>query len=191
MWYNEKFVYYSNSPGFYAIYFLGKKLFWCYTMYNWDVKIAGKEKKTIIVRNTNLVWCLLDCLFRLSKLLLLLLPGWLSPLSSPLFRRPRAARRASPGTLRIALRIARYFTHDQCGEWKYSDFRGEISYFTHELYAQNCIKCIYFKTKWKNRLIKVLSIADYDFFPSQAIFKFILKKCLVFWGDPFFENGPN
>ena len=34
----------------------------------------------------------------------------------------------------------RYFTHDQCREWKYSDFRGEISYFTHELYAQNCIK---------------------------------------------------
>ena len=34
---------------------------------------------------------------------------------------------------------ARYFTHDQCGELKNSDFRGEISYFTHELYAQNCI----------------------------------------------------
>ena len=28
------------------------------------------------------------------------------PLSSRLFRRPRAARRASPGTLRITLRIA-------------------------------------------------------------------------------------
>ena len=109
MWYNETFVYYSNSPGFYAIYFLGKKLFWWYLMYNWDVKIPGKEKKTIIVRNTNLVWCLLDCLFCLSKLLLLLLPWWLSPspLSSPLFRRPRAARWASPGTLRIA----RNFTH--------------------------------------------------------------------------------
>ena len=35
---------------------------------------------------------------------------------------------------------ARYFTRDQCGEWKNGDFRGEISYFTHELYAQNCIK---------------------------------------------------
>ena len=90
MWYNEKFVYYSNSPGFYAIHFLGKKLFRCYTMYNWGVKIPGKEKKTIIVRNTNLVGCLLDCLFCLSKLLLLLLPWWLSPLSSPLLRRPRA-----------------------------------------------------------------------------------------------------
>ena len=190
MWYNEKFVYYSHSPGFYAIiYFLGKKLFWCYMMYNWDVKIPGKEKKTIIVRNTNPVWCLLNCLFCLSKLLLLLLPWWLSPpLSSPLFRRPRAARRASPGTLRLWCQIegqipprdffrtfwiytgfphssavwhhsfthrpelyallyasllyyftARYCTHDQCGEWKNSDFRGEISYFTHELYAQNCI----------------------------------------------------
>ena len=154
MWYNEKFVYYSNSPGFYAIYFLGKKLFWCYTMYNWDVKTPGKEKKTIIVRNTNLVWCLLDCLFCLSKLLLLLLPGWLFPLSSLLFHRPRAACRASPGTLRIA----RYFTHDQCGEWKYSDFRGEISYFTHELYAQNCIKkvfrlnCLNAPTKWYEKL---------------------------------------
>ena len=140
MWYNEKFVYHSNSPGFYAISFLGKKLFWCYMMYNWDVKIPGKEKKTIIVRKTNLVGCLLDCLFCLSKLLLLLLPWWLSP---PLFRRPRAARRASPGTLRIAIPYyftARYFTHDQCGEWKYNDSRGEISYFTHELYAQNCLK---------------------------------------------------
>ena len=186
MWCKEKFVYYSNSPGFYAIYFLRKKLFWCHMIYNWDVKIPGKEKKTIMVRNTNLVWCLLDCLFCLSKLLLLLLPWWLSPpLSSPLFRRPRAARRASPGTLHIAfcdarLRdksrkgtffrtlwiytgfphssavwhhrslyaslpyyfTARYFTHDQCGEWKNSDFRGKISYFTHELYAQNCIKLI-------------------------------------------------
>ena len=28
------------------------------------------EIKTIIVRNTNLVWCLLDCLFCLTKLLL-------------------------------------------------------------------------------------------------------------------------
>ena len=37
---------------------------------------------------------------------------------------------------------ARYFTHDQCGEWKNSDFTGEISYFMHELYAQNCIKFI-------------------------------------------------
>ena len=101
MWYNEKFVYYSNSPGFYEIYFLGKKLFWCY-MRNWDVKIPDKEKKSIIVSNTNLVWCLLDCLFCLSKLLLLLLPWWLPPLSSPLIRRARAARRASPGTLRIA-----------------------------------------------------------------------------------------
>ena len=77
----------------------------------------------------------------------------LPPLSAPLFRWPRAARRASPGTLRVARNFThrfthrysiisppRYFTHNQCGEWKYSNFRGEISYFTHELAAQNCIK---------------------------------------------------
>ena len=102
MWYNEKFVYYSNSPGFYGIYFLGKKLFWCYTMYNWDVKIPGKEKKTIIVRNTNLVWCLLDCLFCLSKLLLVLLPWWFSP--PPLLP-------TLPSTTGSTLGIARNFTH--------------------------------------------------------------------------------
>ena len=101
VWYNETFIYYSNSLGFYAIHFLGKKLFWCYMMYNWDVKIPGKEKKTI-VRNTNLVRCLLDCLFCLSKLLLELLPWRLSPpLFSPLFR-------ASPGTLRIATLLFHY-----------------------------------------------------------------------------------
>ena len=33
------------------------------------------------------------------------------PLAAPLFRRPRAARRASPGTLRIALRIATLLFH--------------------------------------------------------------------------------
>ena len=149
MWYNEKFVYYSNSPRFYAIYFLEKKLFWCYTMYNWDVKIPGKEKKTIIVRNTNLVWCLLDCLLCLSKLLLLLLSWWLCP---PLLPTLPSTTGSTPGIARdlthrseiyaslLYYFTARYFTHDQCGEWKYSDFRGEISYFTHELYAQNCIK---------------------------------------------------
>ena len=36
-------------------------------------KYLAQKKKTIIVRNTNLIWCLLDCLFCLSKLLLLLL----------------------------------------------------------------------------------------------------------------------
>ena len=102
MWYNEKFVYYSNSPGFYEIYFLGKKLFWRYMMYNWDVKIPGKEKKTIIVKNTNLVWCLLDCLFFLSKLLLLLLPWLLSP--PPLVP-------TLPSTTGSTGGIARNFTH--------------------------------------------------------------------------------
>ena len=35
----------------------------------------------------------------------------LPPLFSPLFRRPRAARRASPGTLRIARNFTHRFTH--------------------------------------------------------------------------------
>ena len=105
MWYNETFVYYSNSPGFYAIYFLGTKLFWCYMMYNWDVKIPGKEKKTIIVRNTNLVRCLLDCLFCLSKLLLLLLPWWLS---SPLLPTLPSTTGSTPG---IARNFTHHFTH--------------------------------------------------------------------------------
>ena len=46
-------------------------------------------------------------------------------------------------------------------------------------------KFIYFKTKWKNRSIKVLSIADYDFFPSLRQFSnSISKKWYVFWVDP-------
>ena len=101
MRYNEKFVYYSNSPEFYAIYFLRKKLFWCYTMYNWDVKIPGKEKKTIIARNINLVRCLMDCLFCLSKLLLLLLSWRLPPSLLPTLP---SATGSTPG-------IARNFTH--------------------------------------------------------------------------------
>ena len=40
--------------------------------------------------------------------------------------------------------------------------------------------------------MKVLSIADYDFFPSLRQFSnSISKKCLVYWGDASFENGPN
>ena len=46
-------------------------------------KYLAKKKKTIIVRNKNLVWCLLDWLFCLLKLLLLLLPWWLRPPPSP------------------------------------------------------------------------------------------------------------
>ena len=120
------------------------------------------QKKNIIVRNTNLVWCLLDCLFCLSKLLLLILPWWLSP--PPLLPTLPSTTGSTPG-------IARNFTHRyslfhrpllyarpmrNCGEWKYSDFRGEISYCTHELYAENCIKLISFhlfyslvKSNWR------------------------------------------
>ena len=112
MWYKEKFVYYSNTPGFYAIYFLGKNYFDAIRCIIGTSKYLTKKKKTIIIRNTNLFWCLLDCLFCLSKLLLLLLTWWLSPpFFSPLFRRQRAARRASPGTLRIARNFTHRFTH--------------------------------------------------------------------------------
>ena len=49
-------------------------------------------------------------------------------------------------------------------------------------------KCIYFKTKWMNRSIKVLSIAAYYFFPSLRQFSnSISKKWLVFGGDPILE----
>ena len=49
-------------------------------------------------------------------------------------------------------------------------------------------KCIYFKTKWMNRSIKVLSIAAYCFFPSLRQFSnSISKKWLVFGGDPILE----
>jgi len=48
-------------------------------------------------------------------------------------------------------------------------------------------KCIYFKTKWMNRSIKVMSIAAYYFF-SQAIFEFHLEKMTrLFGGDPILE----
>ena len=123
MWCKEKFVYYSNSPGFYAIYFLRKKLFWCYMIYNCDVKIPGKEKKTIMVRNTNLVWCLLDCLFCLSKLLLLLLPWWLPP--PPLLPTLPPTTGSTPG-------IARNFTH----RFLWCQIEGQIpqrDFFSHAL----------------------------------------------------------
>ena len=125
-------------------------------MYNCDVKIPDKEKKNYYCKGHKL-----SLMFTGSFILFINATTTTSPLltlpalSSLLFRRPRAARRASPGTLRIArnfthrfthcysiLYTARYFMHDQRGEWKYSDFRGEISYFTHELYAQNGIKFI-------------------------------------------------
>ena len=129
--------------------FSGKNYFdatWCIIGTS---KYLAKKKKTIIVRNTNLVWCLLHCLFCLSELLLLPLPWWLS---SPLLPTLPSTTGSTPGIARNFTHrfthchlpnyyfTARYFTHDQCGEWKNSDFRGEISYFTHELCAQNCLK---------------------------------------------------
>ena len=50
---------------------------------------------------------------------------------------------------------AGYFTHDQYGEWKNSDFRGGISYFTHALYAQNCIKHIllFYNYDFKQKIV--------------------------------------
>jgi len=48
--------------------------------------------------------------------------------------------------------------------------------------------CIYFKTKWMNRWIKVLSIAAYYFFQSLRQFSnSISKKWLVFGGDSILE----
>ena len=47
---------------------------------------------------------------------------------------------------------------------------------------------IYFKTKWMNKSIKVLSIAAYYFFPSLRQFSnSISKKWLVFGGDPILK----
>ena len=37
-------------------------------------------------------------------------------------------------------------------------------------------KYIYFRTKWKNRLIKVLSIADYDFFHLSGNFRITSRQ---------------
>ena len=133
-------------------------------MYNWGVKIPGKEKKTI-VRNTNLVWCLLDCLFCLSKLLLLLLPWWLFP---PLRPTLPSTTGSTPGIARnfthrySIISPPRYFPHDQCGERKYSNFRGEISYFTHELYAQNCIKYVLLFFIF-NRFVIIVCISRFAF----------------------------
>jgi len=53
---------------------------------------------------------------------------------------------------------------------------------------QSVFLCIYFKTKWMNRSIKVMSIAAYYFFPSLRQFSnSISKKWLVFGGDPILE----
>ena len=73
-------------------------------------KYVAKKKKTIIVRNTNLVWCLVDSLFCLSKLLLLVLPWWIPPFPphSSVDHGQYAGHRpelyASPETVRVALR---------------------------------------------------------------------------------------
>ena len=100
------------------------------------------KKKSIIVRNTNLVWWLLDCLFCLSKVLLLLFPWWLSP---PLLPTIPSTTGSTPG-------IARNFTHHYPiislpvtlrttnAEWKNSDFRGESSlnlacFFSNEFFG--------------------------------------------------------
>ena len=54
--------------------------------------------------------------------------------------------------------------------------------------VQSVFLCIYFKTKWMNRSIKVFSIAAYYFFPSLRQFSnSISKKWLVFGGDPILE----
>ena len=42
-------------------------------------------------------------------------------------------------------------------------------------------KCIYFKTKWMNRSIKVLCIAAYYFFPSFKQFSNSLEKMTRLW----------
>ena len=72
-------------------------------MYNWDVKIPDKEKKNYYCKEhkfslmlTGLFILFIEATTTTSPLVTL------PPLSSPLFRRPRAARRASPGTLHIA-----------------------------------------------------------------------------------------
>ena len=81
-------------------------------MYNWDVKIPGKEKKNYYCKEHkfNLMFTGLFILFILPLIIRHGLNAGCSfslgdpPPSSPLFRRPRAARLASPGTLRVALR---------------------------------------------------------------------------------------
>ena len=72
--------------------------------------------------------------------------------------------------------------------------RNQLSPRCHNLFkyweyklVRSAFLCIYFKTKWMNRSIKVLFIAAY-FFPSFRQFSnSILKKWLVFGGDPILE----
>jgi len=62
-----------------------------------------------------------------------------------------------------------------------------VVYWEYKL-VRSVQKCIYFKTKWMNRSIKVHFIAVYYFFPSLRQFSnSISKKWLVFEGDPILE----
>ena len=95
-------------------------------MYNWDVNIPGKEKKNYYRKEhkfslmfTGLFILLIEATTTTSPWVTLLptLPSTTG--STPGIARNfthRSELYASLGTLRIALRIARYFTHDQCGE---------------------------------------------------------------------------
>ena len=53
--------------------------------------------------------------------------------------------------------------------------------------VQSVFLCIYFKTKWMNRSIKILSIAAYYFFPSLRQFSNSISKKWLFGGDPILE----
>ena len=121
-------------------------------MYNWDVKIPGKEKKNYYCKEHkfSLMFTGLFILFiKATNTASPLVTLTLSPPHSSVDHGQHAGHRSELyASLYAPLPYcftARYFTHDQCGEWKNGDFRGEVSYFTHELYAQNSIKKMYKK----------------------------------------------
>ena len=125
-------------------------------MYNWDVKIPGKEKKNYYCKEhkfslmfTGLFILFIEATTTTSPLVPPPPPSLLPTLSSTTGSTPGIARNFTHRSELYASLLyyftARYFTHDQFEEWKYSDFRGEISYFTHELHAQNCIKIFMFE----------------------------------------------
>ena len=80
-------------------------------MYNWDVKIPGKEKKNYYCKEHKFSLMFTGLFILFIKATTTTSPLVTPPLSTPLFRRPRAARQASPGTLPIALRIATLLFH--------------------------------------------------------------------------------
>ena len=102
-------------------------------MYNWDVKIPGQRKKNYYCKEHKFSLILFIEATNTTPPLVTLPP-------SSVDHGQHAGHRPELYASLFYYFTARYFTHDQCGEWKYSNFRGEISYFTHELYAQNCIK---------------------------------------------------